>query len=252
MTGSAVVTGAASGIGRETARDLLGAGWTVFGLDQTINGMSGLDAGGDRFRPVICDLRNAEAVSAALAEVGSRTETVNALVACAGVLRIGPLADMPVEAFDLVFDVNVRGLWLSVRETLPLLRVAAARGEAARIVLLSSIAALRPKVDSGAYAASKAAVSQMTRVLAVECAGSGILVNAIAPGTVDTPMIRDQGDPAASGRWRPSGPSPIGRIAEPDDIVRVIRFLLGPGAAYVNGVTIPVDGGTQAAFVPVP
>ncbi|MBL6598742.1 MAG: SDR family oxidoreductase, partial [Alphaproteobacteria bacterium] len=88
------------------------------------------------------------------------------------------------------------------------------------------------------------------RVLSVECAPHGILVNALAPGTVDTPMVNDQSDPAKRGNWRPSGPSPVGRIAQPSDIVRVMRFLLSEDAAYVTGATIPVDGGTQAAFVP--
>jgi NAD(P)-dependent dehydrogenase (short-subunit alcohol dehydrogenase family) len=119
-------------------------------------------------------------------------------------------------------------------------------------VLLSSVAALRPKIHSGAYAASKAAVSQLTRVIAAEVAGSGVLVNALAPGTVDTPMIQAVSDPAKSGRYRPSGVSPVGRIATPDDVVDVMQFLLSDAARYVTGTTIPVDGGTQAAFIPAP
>jgi 3-oxoacyl-[acyl-carrier protein] reductase len=118
------------------------------------------------------------------------------------------------------------------------------------VVFLSSVAALRPKISSGAYAASKAAVSHLTRVIGVEWAEHGILVNALAPGTVDTPMIHAVSDPAKAGRYRPSGASPVGRIATPDDVVDVIGFLLSDAARYVTGTTIPVDGGTQAAFVP--
>tara|TARA_Y100001934_G_scaffold170444_1_gene202312 strand:- start:645 stop:1115 length:471 start_codon:yes stop_codon:yes gene_type:complete len=154
---------------------------------------------------------------------------------------------MAVEDFDMVFDVNVRGLWLSAREAIPFLRTAAGAGELARIVMLSSVSALRPKIDGGAYGASKIAVSQLTRVLGAECAKDGILINAIAPGTVDTPMVQNAD---RSGNWRPSGPSPVGRVAEPKDIVRVVRFLLSEDAAYVTGTTIPVDGGTSAAFIP--
>ena len=104
-----------------------------------------------------------------------------------------------------------------------------------------------PENRCGAYGVSKIAVSQLTRVLGAECAKGGILINAIAPGTVDTPMVQNADQ---SGNWRPSGSSPVGRIAEPKDIVRVVRFLLSEDAAYVTGTTIPVDGGTSAAFIP--
>lgn len=251
MTRNAIVTGAASGIGLDTARDLLRDGWTVAGVDSTEAPLAGLKAEhADRFMPVACDVRSAEALHAAFGRIGARIPSVNALICCAGVLRTGPLMTMPVEEFDLIFSVNTRGCWLTAREGLPLLRHAAKAGEPARIVFLSSVAALRPKIGGGAYAASKAALSQLTRVLAVELAPEGILVNALAPGTVDTPMVRGASDPAKSGTYRPSGPSPLGRVAEPSDITRVVRFLLSDAAAYVTGATIPVDGGTSAAFVP--
>ena len=175
---------------------------------------------------------------------------VNALICSAGMLKLGRLAEMSVEDFDTVMGVNVRGLWLACRETMPMLKAARAAGEMGRIVLLSSISAIRPKIESGAYSASKAAVSQLTQILAVECAGDGILVNALAPGTVDTPMISGQADPETRGGWRPSGDSPLGRIAQPSDIVKAMRFLLSEDADYVTGTIIPVDGGTRAAFVP--
>lgn len=252
MTNTAIVTGAASGIGLEACRDLLERGWMVYGLDVTVDGLAkaAVSLGNDRFHHRVCDLRDAETVAGTMAAIGAEAGSVNALIASAGVVKLGPLAEMSVEDFDLVFGVNVRGLWLSAREAMPMLRKAAADGDLARIILLSSVSALRPKIDSGAYAASKAAVSQLTRVLSVECAPYGILVNALAPGTVDTPMVNNQSDPAKRGNWRPSGPSPVGRIAQPIDIVRVMRFLLSEDAAYVTGTTIPVDGGTQAAFVP--
>ncbi len=251
MSKYAVITGAASGIGLDAARDLVEQGWTVYGVDAAEEGLAAAAAelGTERFRSSRCDIRSAEAVRETMAAIGAEAGRIDALICCAGVLRLGPLAQMSVEDFDLIFSVNTRGLWLSAREAMPWLRKAAQEAGTARVIFLSSVAALRPKVDSGAYAASKAAVSHLTRVLAVECAADGILVNALAPGTVDTPMIRSHADPAKQGAWRPSGPSPLGRVAEPRDVVRVMRFLLGDDAAYVTGATIPVDGGTQAAFV---
>jgi NAD(P)-dependent dehydrogenase (short-subunit alcohol dehydrogenase family) len=246
----AAVTGAASGIGEAACRRLLQAGWTVFGLDVAERR---LDAVRDnfaefqtRFRPVACDVSDAGSVTAAFAGI----DNLNALVCCAGVLRTSLLEDMAVEDFDLVLNTNLRGTFLCAQKALPALRRTATGENPSRVVLLSSVAALRPKIVSGAYAASKAAVSQLCRVMAAEWAPSGVLVNALAPGTVDTPMVRAVSDPAASKGYRPSGVSPVGRIAQPDDVVDVMMFLLSDAARYVTGTTIPVDGGTQAAFIP--
>lgn len=250
---SVAVTGAASGIGQAAARRLLRLGWTVFGLDSA---RAGLDvtaaelAADARFKPILCDVTDASAVVAAFADIGFVAPALDALVCCAGVLRTGPLESMHVDDFDALFAVNTRGTWLCAKEALPLLRKAARPDDPARVVLLSSVAALRPKVSGGAYAASKAAVSQLCRVMAVEWAASGVLVNALAPGTVDTPMVRSVVSGGAAQGYRPSGISPVGRIAAADDVVDVIVFLLSDAARYVTGTTIPVDGGTQAAFVP--
>jgi len=149
-----------------------------------------------------------------------------------------------------LFAVNVRGLWLSAREAMPLLKVAGRDGEPARVVFLASISGLRHKIDSGAYAATKAAVIALTKVMAVECAADKVLVNAVAPATVDTPMVRPHLNPGDNTRYRTSGASPLGRIAQPEDVAAVIAFLMSEDAGYVNGTVIPVDGGTVAAYVP--
>jgi 2,3-dihydro-2,3-dihydroxybenzoate dehydrogenase len=254
MTAIAAITGAASGIGLATTRRLLNEGWTVIALDisesQLAAARETLSNYADRLTTLVCDVTSATQVESIFAQIKSRHPSINALICCAGVLRLGALESMAVEEFDLVFNVNTRGPWLCARAALPLLKPAAAAGQAARIVLLSSIAALRPKIGGGAYAGSKAALSQLTRVLAVECASSGVLVNAIAPGTVDTPMIRAVSNAAQTGQYRPSGASPLGRVAMPEDVASVVWFLLGDDARYITGTTIPVDGGTSAAFVP--
>jgi NAD(P)-dependent dehydrogenase (short-subunit alcohol dehydrogenase family) len=251
MQRAAAITGAASGIGQAASRRLLEAGWTVFGLDVAQARLDAVaaefSAWQDRFHPVPCDVASADSVAAAFARIG---ESLNALVCCAGVLRTGLMAEMSIADFDLVLNVNTRGTFLAAQKALPLLRKGVSDGNPSRVVLLSSLAALRPKVVSGAYAASKAAVSQLCRVMAAEWAPSGVLVNALAPGTVDTPMVRAMADPTASKGYTPSGVSPIGRIAQPEDVVDVMMFLLSDAARYVTGTTIPVDGGTGAAFIP--
>jgi NAD(P)-dependent dehydrogenase (short-subunit alcohol dehydrogenase family) len=244
MTKTVAITGAASGIGKAAARRLAGQGWEVFALDVAPV------AAAPNVTPLVCDVADAASVATAFDRVAARAPKLDALICCAGILRIGPMAEMPVEEFDRVFAINTRGTWLCAKAAFPLLKAAAQPGTPARVVFLSSVAALRPKISSGAYAASKAAVSHLTRVIAVEWAEHGILVNALAPGTVDTPMVHAVSDPAKAGRYRTSGVSPVGRIASPDDVVDVIGFLLSDAARYVTGTTIPVDGGTQAAFVP--
>ena len=256
MTLVATVTGAASGIGLATTQRLLSEGWTVFALDISQEQLAAAHKAfakyADRLVTLVCDVTSAQQVDAAFAQIKARSPTLNALICCAGVLRLGSLETMPIEAFDLVFSVNTRGPWLCARAALPQLKGTASAGAPARIVLLSSIAAIRPKIGGGCYAASKAALSQLTRVLAVECGASGVLVNAIAPGTVDTPMIRAIGKSSESGQYRPSGASPLGRVAMAEDVASVVWFLLGDDARYITGTTIPVDGGTSAAFVPPP
>src|SRR5262249_15018779 len=152
--------------------------------------------------------------------------------------------------FDELFAVNVRGLWLSARAAMPLLKRAGADGELARVVFLASISGLRHKIESGAYAATKSAVIALTKVMAVECAPYKVLINAVAPATVDTPMVRPHLNPGKNTRYRTSGASPLGRIAQPEDVAAVIAFLMSGDASYISGTVIPVDAGTSAAYVP--
>ena len=258
MTQTAVVSGGASGIGRATVRRLLADGWNVVALDQSEDRLEGLaaDLAADFAAPdgtlttLFCDVSDESSIAQAFAHIRTLTDRIHGLVLSAGVLRIGRMDSMSTRDFDQVFSVNVRGLWLCAREAMPSLRVAAGAGERARIVNLASIAGIRHKVNSGAYAATKSAVIALTKVMAVESAEHGVLVNAVAPATVDTPMIAAHVKPGSNSGYKTSGTSPLGRIAQPEDIADVIHFLLGDSSAYVTGTVIPVDGGTSAAFVP--
>ena len=254
MSSIVAITGAASGIGRGTAKRLLGDGWTVVALDRSAEGLAALgkDLAGPpgQLETIVADVTSEASLAAAFAEIGARHGRLNGMVASAGLLRTGALDTMPSTEFDDLFAVNVRGLWLSAKLAMPLLQATAAKGEVARVVFLASISGFRHKIESGAYAATKAAVIALTKVWAVESAAKGVLVNAVAPATVDTPMVQPYLNPGSNTRYRTSGTSPLGRIAEPADIANVIRFLLSPEAAYVNGTIIPVDAGTSAAVVP--
>jgi NAD(P)-dependent dehydrogenase (short-subunit alcohol dehydrogenase family) len=254
MSKIAAITGGASGIGHGTAKRLLQERWRVIALDRDQTGLEALrkdcSAYGDRLSTQVCDVTSAEAIANAFQAIGRRFGRLNGLVCSAGLLKIGALDAMSVEDFDQLFAVNVRGLWLCAREAMPLLKLAGADGGLARVVFLASISGIRHKVESGAYAATKAAVIALTKVMAVECAPSKVLVNAVAPATVDTPMVRPHLNPAGNTRYRTSGTSPLGRIAQPEDVAAVIAFLLSNDAGYVNGAIIPVDAGTVAAYVP--
>jgi NAD(P)-dependent dehydrogenase (short-subunit alcohol dehydrogenase family) len=252
--GTAVVTGGASGIGRRTVERLLAEGWRVWALDLNEKALAGFmePATGDRYRYHRCDVRDVESLRVALAAVQRESVGIRALVCCAGVTIVSELSEMSIEQADLLFDVNVRGPWLTIREALPLLQREGSVADPSRVVVIGSIAGMRPKVGGGMYGATKAALHVIAGVYAVELAPTGVTVNALAPGTVDTPMSRKAASDALAGAsplYKTSGVSPLGRIAQPDDVADAVLFLLGGGAKYINGAVIPVDGGTRAAFL---
>lgn len=244
---TAIVTGGGSGIGRCTVERMLKEGWAVWSLD--LADQSPLPG---RFTSLRCDVTDPNSVKAALAAVGKEIKHLDALICSAGVLRIGSLEDHTPEQVDLMLGVHVKGPWNMVRESLPLLREGSTVADPARVVFVGSIASIRPKVGTGLYAAAKSAQSVMAGIFAVELGPSGITVNTVAPGSVDTPMLRNataaaSSDPKSS--YKASGVSPLGRIAMPDDVADVIMFFLSDAAKYVSGTVLPVDGGTRAAFL---
>jgi NAD(P)-dependent dehydrogenase (short-subunit alcohol dehydrogenase family) len=188
-------------------------------------------------------------LSAAFGQVRERTNSLQALVCSAGVFCAGAVLDVDEDAFDRTFAVNTKGAWLTVKAALPLLEAEATAARPSRVVLVASMAALRPKVNGGVYAASKAALCHLARVMAVELAPRHVRVNAIAPATVDTPFTQSITS-GAGGAYKLSGTSPLGRVAVPADVTAVVRFLLSDAADYLAGVVLPIDGGTSAAFVP--
>ncbi len=246
------VLGAASGIGRATALAFAARGAKIAALDVNLDPLEGFaddlrGAGaGDALTGAV-DVRDGATTAAAIQAVVDAFGGLDHMIFTSGILRVGSLMDMPEKEFDDVFDVNMRGFWIAARAAVPHLQAGPERRRG--ITALSSAAAIRPKASSGAYAASKIALSHLVRVMAVELASTGITVNAIAPATVDTPMTRPfMGEASANHGYRLSGTSPMGRIAQPEDIAEACLFLSSEASAYITGITMPVDGGSTAAM----
>ncbi len=246
----AVVAGAAGGIGNECVQTLLREGWNVFGLDvrKTEVGPAAQGEKAGVFTALDCDVADSASVARAFAAVAAQTDRVHALICCTGILRVGPLDKMSDEDFDAIFAVNVRGPWLCAKAAVPLLERATAPSDPSRVIFLSSVAAFRPKINGGAYAATKAALETITRAFAGELAPRGILVNAVAPGPVDTPFVKQASDPKSPGGYKSGGqsPIPVGRIATAGDVVALMRFLLSEGSSNIVGAILACDGGISA------
>lgn len=240
----ALVTGAAQGIGRAIATALLDDGYRVAAADLAPPGQRDplMVGGREPALAVRCDVAVRSEVDAAVAATVDRWGRLDVLVNNAGTMWIADAAELSADAWDRVLDVNARGVLACSQAAYPHLRV---RGGA--IVNVVSISQLRGQPGLAAYAASKGAVESLTRTLAVEWAGDGIRVNGVAPGHVMTPMVEqalDEGTlpEAEYAGWRRR--IPFGeRLADPAEIASVVVFLAGPGAGYVTGQQVVVDGG---------
>ena len=246
----ALVTGGSQGIGRGVSLTLAqhGAAVVVHGLtadfvDETVALIR--DAGG-RATGIAGEIQNPEtssrAVDLALAEYGR----LDALVTAAGIQRYGDAVSTTPEVWDEVFDVNVRGVYLAAHVALP-----AIRQVAGTVTLISSVQGTANQNGVAAYAASKGALNALCRAMAVDEAAFGVRVNAVLPGSIDTPMLRTSAtlfsDGTPEGRdtmihhW--GSAHPLGRVGTPAEIGEVVSFLVGPSASFVTGAEIRVDGG---------
>lgn len=222
----ALVTGAASGIGLACATALRDAGAEVVGLD--------LRAQGTAFRVLACDLSDEAQVIAAVAEAAKIMGGIDILVNNAGILEESPLVELSAAHIDRMFAVNVRGAILVARETAPHLP------EGGRIINIVSELALLGRANSSVYVATKAAMIGATRSWARELA-PGILVNAVAPGPTDTPLLGfDQLDARAKAE---ETANPLGRIGQPDEVANAVVFLAGPRSTLFTGQCLGANGG---------
>ena len=203
-------------------------------------------ASGPKIQWVHCDVAQPEQVSQAV-DAAAAHGPINWLVYSAGIQRYGNAVETAIEEWDLVHAVNARGAFLAAHFCVPRMTAGSA------IVHVSSVQGLSCQAGVAAYAASKGTLDALTRSMALDFAASGIRVNAVLPGTVDTPMVRASAELFSTkaqtadsliAQW--GRMHPLGRVAQPREIAQVIAFLLSDEASFITGVSLPVDGGLLA------
>lgn len=237
-----LVTGGASGIGLAIARRLVERGAALVLMDRDGRGLKAATAGmaesGVDISTVEVDLTDAADLEAALARVGD----VDGLVNCAGIYPVTPLLDLDVEEWDRVLSLNLRAPFLLARGVARRL-IAASRPGA--FVNISSTASVLARPGIAHYAASKAALNQLTRVLAVELAPHDIRVNAVLPGVIETETVKAGLITRASEAEMAAKMAriPMGRLGAPEEIAELTMFLLSGRSSYVTGGLFTADGG---------
>jgi len=244
---SALITGAARGIGLATAKRFLAEGFRVALLD--IDGETLARAVAEINEPertlaLTCDVAVADQVEAALAAVKARFGALHALVNNAGHAVFKPALDTSLAEFQRTLDVNLTGPFLMTKAAVPLM------GKGSAIVNISSISGLRASALRIAYGTTKAALDHMTKQLALELSVRGIRVNAVAPGPVDTLMAKAVHSAAIRADYHDA--IPLGRYGLEEEIAEAIFFLASARASYITGQTLAVDGGFDAIGIGLP
>jgi NAD(P)-dependent dehydrogenase (short-subunit alcohol dehydrogenase family) len=246
----ALVTGAAGGIGSAVTARLLDAGASVVAED--LDPLSAPEGYADRFAAVRGDAAQASTARAAVDAAITRFGRLDILVNLAGRFLGQSILDTSDEAWDALMAANVRSVFVHCREAVPALLA----GGGGAIVTAGSISGQVGMAQQAAYGTTKAAVTLLTRQLAVEYASSGLRANVVAPGAIDTAFVARSRPGAAAEpatpeaeearRRRIMASHPIGRMGTPEEIAEVIVFLASPRASYITGAVISADGGYTA------
>ena len=244
---SALVTGAARGIGLATAKRFLAEGFRVALLDidgETLGSAVTALGEPERTLALTCDVALPDQIEAAVAQVKTRFGRLDALVNNAGHAVFKPALETTLAEFERTMAVNLVGPFLLTKAAVPLMQSGGA------IVNITSISGLRASALRIAYGTSKAALAHMTRQLALELSVLGIRVNAVAPGPVDTAMAKAVHSAAIRADYHDA--IPLGRYGLEEEIAEAVFFLASDRASYITGQTLGVDGGFDAIGIGLP
>jgi NAD(P)-dependent dehydrogenase (short-subunit alcohol dehydrogenase family) len=246
---TALVTGAASGIGRATVERLLAEGATVVGTDVQ-DGPEAPAGAADRYRFLDGDVRDEEAMAAAVAAAVEAGGRLDGVVNAAGVAGAGPVHLLDLAEWERVLSINLTGTFVVAKAALAQMVAQEPRagGERGSLVTLASIEGLEGTAGGSCYNASKGGVVLLTRNMAIDYGPSGIRVNAVCPGFIDTPMtgfiFGMEGMPEVADGYRDE--HALRRIGRPEEIAAACTWLLSDDASFVSGAAVPVDGGYTA------
>jgi NAD(P)-dependent dehydrogenase (short-subunit alcohol dehydrogenase family) len=240
----ALVTGAASGVGRAVATRFAAEGMTVVGVDITPPDQVPDESGTPPVRNLQGDVRRIEDLHAAVDLCRREYGRLDVVAPIAGLLRTGLITEMAHEDRDAVLDVNLRGVWNTVQASLPL--VAVSPGPR-RIVVCGSLTAVVGAPGQGAYVASKHALVGLVKAAALECAADEITVNMVSPAGVDTALLRDALTAEQVAEFEAT--TPVGRLSLPDEVAGCFVFVASRDAGYMTGENMVVDGGCKAVNV---
>jgi NAD(P)-dependent dehydrogenase (short-subunit alcohol dehydrogenase family) len=237
----ALVTGAGSGVGRGVALRFVRAGASVVGFDVNADGLAKTRAeSGDRMAVAVGDVRDRATLDAAVARATSEFGGLDIVCPIAGITRTATLLDMTDDERDLVLDVNLVGVWNTIKAGLP---AQLERGAGGRILVCGSIESVLGGAGLSAYVATKHALLGLVKSVALELAKTGITANVISPAGVDTDLLRSVVPPEAVAHIAHT--TPVDRLSTPDEVAAFFEFMAGPDTGYMTGGNIVVDGGVQ-------
>lgn len=243
-----LVTGGSAGIGRATALAFAGEGAKVVvagrspeSLGETV---AAIEAAGGVGSSVVADVSSSEQVAAAVAATVERYGGLDVAFNNAGIVGSpGPVEELDEAVWNAVIATNLTGIWLAMKHEIACMK---ASGRGAIVNTASNVGAHLRRPNMTAYAASKAAVSALTRGAALECIGGGVRINSISPGAADTPMSRRAGETDEDRAARIATTIPIGRLGRTEEIAAAVLYLASDEAQFVVGHDLVLDGGASA------